>query len=94
MQNLIKRTHVYVLCPSQYEISGHNCGNEDPDWSEYQGHLWCQKCQVDFLPTWGGVFDGPVLIHTAHLIGLCFATIDLATGELTKCCETCDATLR
>jgi hypothetical protein len=85
------RTEVYVLRPREYEMAGCACGNEDPDWSEWWGHLWCPKCQIDFIPAHGGVFDGPIPINTAHMMGLCFATVNIATGEITRCCESCNA---
>ena len=94
MPDLIKRTELYVLRPAQYEISGCECGNEDPDWSEFKGHLWCQKCQKDFKPKQSGVFDGPIPINMAHMLGLCFATVNIESGELTKCCETCETELK
>lgn len=65
---LVKRTHVYVCRPRAYEISGCACGNDDPDWSEYQGHLWCQKCEIDFVPKSNGVFDGPICVEAMRLI--------------------------
>jgi hypothetical protein len=83
MEELKKRTAVYVQRPREYEISGCPvCGNNDPDWSEYQGHLWCRRCQVDFRPESGGVFDGPVLVKATALLGIDLRMIDLETGEI------------
>lgn len=86
---LEKRAWVYVMRPFEYEIAPCDCGNEDPDWSEYKHHLWCSSCQKDFIPAHNGVFDGPIPIHTSHLLGICYSTIDIASGELKKgpCCE-------
>lgn len=82
MPELEKRTHVYVLRPREYEISGCPCGNDDPEWSEYLHHLWCAKCEKDFLPAQDGVFGGPIPINGAHLMGLCFAQLNLKTCEI------------
>ena len=86
---MTKRTEVYVMRPKEYEISGCDCGNQDPEWSEFQGHMWCQLCRKDFIPTQGGIFDGPIPINTVHLLGLCMATMNIETGAVTPCCETC-----
>jgi hypothetical protein len=58
------------------------CGNADPDWSEYEGHLWCKECKKDFIPKHGGIFEGPVPVELSEIIGLYFDRIDLATNTL------------
>lgn len=80
--SLEKRTYVYVQRPKEYEISGCECGNDDPEWSEYKSHLWCERCQKDFLPASNGLFDGPIGIEMCKMLGIYFDTIDLATGKL------------
>lgn len=77
-----KRTWVYVQRPKKYEIAFHGCGHTDPDWSEYKGHLWCPVCQIDFVPAHGGVFDGPIPINAARLLGLCFDRFNLETQQI------------
>lgn len=67
---LLRRTHVYLCSPAAYEISGCECGNADPEWSEFQGHLWCAACQIDFVPQHSGVFDGPIPVQGMTLLGL------------------------
>lgn len=86
---LEKREWVYVMRPFKYQIARCECGNEDPDWSEYKRHLWCSSCQKDFIPTHNGVFDGPIPVKMARLLGLCFCAIDIETSALIKgpCCE-------
>lgn len=76
------RTHVYVQRPGSYEIVGCECGNTDPDWSEFRDHLWCQKCEKDFIPAHYGIFDGPVCVTLCALLGISFDRINLATQEL------------
>lgn len=82
MAELKRREWVYVQRPKVYEIAPCECGNDDPDWSEYEGHLWCAKCEKDFIPKHGGLFDGPVPIQAMELLGTYFDRIDLATHAL------------
>jgi hypothetical protein len=78
-----KRTHVYVQRPKQFEISGcQECGNEDPDWSEYNGMLWCATCQKDFTPEHEGVFGGPIGVELCELLGIYFDRVNIATNEI------------
>ena len=79
----INREWVYAQRPREYEMSGcPTCGNEDPDWSEFQHRLWCPKCQVDFVPESSGLFDGPVPVNIAQMLGFDLRRIILATGEV------------
>ena len=84
-----KRTWVYVQRPIEYGMSPCDCGNADPDWSEFRGHLWCAACQKDFIPKSGGVFDGPIPINAAHILGLCFSRVYLKCQviEQDECCS-------
>lgn len=79
---LEKRTWCYVQAPSVYEMAPCACGNKDTQWSEYAKHLWCDRCQIDFIPEHAGIFDGPILLHTAQMFGICFDRINLLTGEV------------
>lgn len=77
-----RRTWVYVQTPDNYGFPAHSCGQVADQWSEFVGHLWCEKCSVDFKPDHGGVFDGPVPLHTAGLLGLSFDRYNLETGQI------------
>jgi hypothetical protein len=79
---LVKRTWVYAQPPSDYEMSPCPCGNADTEWSEWKNHLWCPKCQKDFIPEHKGVFDGPIPIEVAKLLGMDFRRVDLETGKI------------
>ena len=81
---LEKRTHVYVCRPKAYEMSPCACGNDDPDWSEYKSHLWCAKCQIDFVPEHAGVFDGPVSPQVMRLLGIPVGMYNIETGEIER----------
>ena len=74
---LKKRAWVYLQEPSKYGVSGCSCGNDDVQWSEYEKHVWCPKCKLDFIPKSSGVFDGPVMLHTARMLGLDFSRYNI-----------------
>ena len=84
MAALVKRTWVYVQRPREYEMAPCSCGNADPDWSEFVKHLWCKFCKKDFVPEHPGVFDGPVPMHVAHLLGMQFDRLNLETWVLER----------
>lgn len=75
--NLIKRKVRFVMEPSDYGLQGCDCGNENTQWSEFESHLWCDKCRKDFLPSHMGVFGGPILMQTSALLGISFDMIHL-----------------
>lgn len=77
-----KRKWCYVMPPSAYEIAPCACGNGDTQWSEFKGRLWCSKCEIDFVPEHGGVFDGPIPAATCGLLGMSFDRINLETNEI------------
>ena len=78
-----KRTWVYVQPPMAYEVYCDLCGNKYVEWSEFAGHVWCWRCLKDTRGT-GGVFNGPVPVHGAEFMGICFDRIDLETGQWLK----------
>ncbi len=81
--DLKKRTWIYVQRPAVYEMSGcPTCGNADPEWSEYEHHLWCATCEVDFIPTDVGIFGGPVPVNGARLMGIVFDKFNLETQQI------------
>lgn len=73
--------------PAAYEISGCSCGNTDPDWSEYQGRLWCATCQIDFIPENSGIFDGPIPVNAMALMGIDMRRYEIATGKIEEISE-------
>ena len=78
-----RREWCYVQRPQVYEIAAcPACGNDDPDWSEWQDHCWCQKCKKDYIPTHHGIFDGPVAVRACEMLGIYFDRIDLKTHKL------------
>ena len=79
---LEKRTWCYVQPPSAYEISPCSCGNANTQWSEWQYRLWCDKCEKDFIPDHGGLFDGPIAVEVCRMLGISFDRFNLETNEI------------
>jgi hypothetical protein len=79
-----KRTWCYRQPPAAFEIAGCTCGNSATQWSEFTGHLWCSKCEKDFIPAHNGIFDGPIPVGLAGMMGMSFDRIDLATQTIQK----------
>lgn len=82
MAGKARRTWVYCQAPKVYEMAPCDCGNEDTQWSEFEGHLWCEVCQKDFIPKGNGIFDGPIPMHLSHLMGIRFDRIIILSGEV------------
>lgn len=76
------RTWTYTEPPSAFEISGCDCGNLNTQWSEFKDHLWCDKCNIDFTPKNWGVFDGPIPINCAKMLGLSFTRYHFKSKSL------------
>ena len=79
---LLKREYVYLQQPYEYEIAGCDCGNNNTQWSECQKHLWCAKCEKDFIPKHNGVFDGPIGLNISRMLGLYFHRLNLKTNQV------------
>lgn len=77
-----KRTWCYLQAPHVYEMSPCSCGNENTQWSEYEKHLWCEKCKIDFIPESAGVFSSPIPMEAAKLMGIFFDRVIIETNEL------------
>jgi len=61
-----------------------SCGNTKTQWSEWKKHLWCDKCQKDFIPKDSGMFGGPIPVKVAEMMGISFDQFDIATGKIIK----------
>ena len=79
---LAKRNWHYLRQPAHFEIAPHICGHNDAQWSEYDKHLWCSHCEVDFIPKHSGILDGPIPIEAAMSMGMCFDRVLIADGKL------------
>lgn len=76
---LEKRTWVYVQSPEVYGLPQCKLGHPNPQWSEFKGRLWCDQCQEDYIPEHNGVFDGPINVNVAGMLGMCFDRLNLET---------------
>ena len=56
-------------------------GGNNITWSEFEGCIWCYDCEID-TPGNVGVFDGPIPLATAALLGMNFSIIYLETGKV------------
>lgn len=80
-----KRKWCYVRPPAAFEIASCSCGNKDTQWSEFKKHLWCDKCQKDFIPEHYGVLDGPILFGAVKMMGMSFDRLNLETQKVERC---------
>lgn len=78
-----KRRWVYVCNPKVYGIACDKCSGPNIEWSEFRGLIWCYDCKVD-TPGTSGVFDGPIPINAAHLLGMCFKRVSLKTQRVIR----------
>lgn len=81
---LAKRTFHFAHPPKHFDLPPHSCGHDDAQWSEFEEHLWCSHCEVDFKPDHRGIFGGPIPINTAMMMGVCFDRVIIATGKLDR----------
>jgi len=84
-QDQAKRKWYYVQKPQEYDITCDRCGGRNLDWSEYASKIWCYDCEIDTKGT-GGVFDGPIPIGVAAVLGMSFDRYDMEN----KCILTYD----
>ena len=75
-----KRKWIYIQKPQVYCIACDICGGDNIEWSEFEHLIWCYDCEKDTRGN-GGVFDGPIPIGAAGLLGMNFDRIELKTGE-------------
>lgn len=73
----------YILPPSAYDVFCDKCGGSNTYWSEFEHKIWCFDCQIDTDGT-GGVFDGPIPIRTAIMLGLSFDRFNLETKRVER----------
>lgn len=79
-----RRKWCFIHPPSAYEIAPCTCGNTETQWSEYAGHLWCDKCQKHFIPDHGGIFDRTIPVRAIKMMGISLDRIDLDTNEIDR----------
>lgn len=77
-----RRTWHYLLQPKDFQIAPCTCGNHETQWSEFQKHLWCDRCEIDFLPEHNGVFEGPILPRVCAMMGIIFDRFNMDTQQV------------
>jgi hypothetical protein len=81
---LEKRTWCYRQSPAVFEVASCQCGNSKTMWSEFKDHIWCEKCEIDFIPSHYGILSGPIPVKTAELLGVRFDRIILETNKIER----------
>lgn len=84
MTELKRRTWCYAMPPSAFDVAPHDCGKLARQWSEFEGHAWCEDCQADFIPAHNGIFDGPIPVRTAAMMGVRFDRVLLPSLKLDR----------
>jgi len=76
----VLRECVFIMEPTRYAIRCDLCDSINITWSEYEHLIWCYDCQNDTAGT-GGIFDGPIPLKAAELLGMSLDKVHLKTGE-------------
>lgn len=84
MEELTRRKWHYIQKPAVFEIAPCECGNTDTQWSEFANHLWCPKCEKDFIPSHNGIFDGPIAVKAAAMLGISFDRFNMETQKIER----------
>lgn len=84
MSKLELREWSYCQRPQDFDMDSCDCGNHVTQWSEYKNHLWCVKCEKDFIPKFNGIFEGPIPMELAYLMGVSFDRINLKTWRIER----------
>ena len=75
-----KRKWCYINHPGAYDIACNKCGGSNLHWSEWEHMIWCYDCEED-VPGTGGIFDGPIPMGIAGLMGFSFNRFYLASPD-------------
>ena len=81
MKRRAKRKLMYCQKPATYEIHCDKCNGTNIEWSEFDHCIWCYDCNIDTEGT-KGIFDGPIPIHAAYILGMRFDQIVIKTGKV------------
>lgn len=78
-----KREWCYILHPANFDITCDKCGGTNITWSEYKEHIWCYNCKIDTKGN-EGIFQCPIPIREAYLLGLNFDRFNLKTNQVER----------
>jgi hypothetical protein len=81
---LEKRKWHYLQPPAAFEVAPCSCGNHETQWSEFAKHIWCAKCEKDFIPVHAGIFDGPIGVKVAAMMGVRFDRLNIETNRVER----------
>lgn len=80
---LEKRTWHYINSPASFDMHCDKCEGRNITWSEYAHKIWCYDCEVD-TEGFKGVFDGPIPVEGAWMLGLSFDIFNMETGKIER----------
>ena len=69
-----KREWHYILPPQAFDMTC-KCGSRNLEWSEYEDHIWCYDCEIDYNPKdteHAGIFSGPIPLQASAMFGTSF----------------------
>lgn len=74
-----KRTEHFIQDPIYFAITCRKCGSSNTQWSEYEGHIWCDVCNEDIelehkYEIWP--------VHTARLLGFDLRRWDMVNKKV------------
>jgi len=81
-KELTKRVDCYIQEPPSFCISGcPQCQDtKNIVWSEFEDHVWCPECEIDYIPEHWGILDGPVCVQICGLMGISFDRFRIDNG--------------
>ena len=88
VKEVVKREYHYVQSPATYGVAEcPQCKTAPEHYSEYDGRVWCEECQTDYIPKHFGVFSGPIALEACELLDICFDRCHIPTGNLERFVE-------
>src|SRR5437016_4147205 len=76
-----KRTWYYIQKPMHHGVTCTKCKGHNLEWSEYDKHVWCYDCEIDFTG-YVSALDGPVPTQVASMLGICFDRYLMETNDV------------
>lgn len=67
MRDKTLRVYIPAYSPYKYGIRCDVCNSDNIQWSEFEGKIWCQACEVDTKGTCSDL-SGPVPVETSKLL--------------------------
>ncbi len=83
MEEKVKRTWHYIMKPQDlFEVQCTKCKGINLEWSEWDDHIWCFDCEIDFNDY--DHISGPIPVMAAYMLGMTFDKFDIVNQKLIK----------